>query len=75
MDFHELPVFNASKSITRMLATSRDNASQRSKREFVPFSQERDHLGRLLSSRPQTTKVDKCTQGQLANGNEEMSSK
>lgn len=55
MDFHEPPAFNASKSVARMLATSRDSATQRSKREFVPFSQERDHLGRLLSSRPHTT--------------------
>lgn len=50
MDFHEPPSFTASKSITRMLSAN-DTHSQRSKQQFVPFSQERDHLGRLLSSR------------------------
>lgn len=69
MDFHEPPSFNASKSIARMLATAQDNPSQRSKREFVPFSQERDHLGRLLSSRTQASNA----QGRQSRPKEEAS--
>ena len=33
------------------MLTTTDSNNQRSKQQFVPFSQERDHLGRLLSSR------------------------